>query len=94
MRKLILLTALLLPSLALAQQWEYKVVSLGIPMDTGGMTPKPKGGAIQAEGSYHTIPAISAALNELGAQGWEVVGVAGTTLAQTVILKRPITTPE
>lgn len=88
MRKLILLTALLLPSLALAQQWEYKVVSLSLPMDTSGMFPKLQPGAVAVEGSYHVIPQMTDSLNELGAEGWELVGVAGNNLATTLFLRR------
>jgi hypothetical protein len=90
MRTLILLAALLLPATAMAQEWEYKVVSLSLPLDESSAFPKLKQGAVVKEGSYHVVPEMSAALSELGAQGWEVVGVTGNNLATTIFLRRQV----
>ena len=90
MRKLILLTALLLPSLALAQQWEYRVIHIGVPMDAKGMVPKVDTSSWQKEGGHYVVPHMTDELNALAAQGWEVVGVTGNNISSNIILRRRI----
>lgn len=85
MRKLIFLAALLLPSLALAQQWEYKVVYLDVPLQGGKVT-----GAVQQDGGHYTNTQINATLNALAQEGWELISVTGNNISQTAFLRRSI----
>lgn len=74
MRKLILLAALLLPSLALAQQWEYRVINLPALMDGEAVPPKLKDGALERQpGDYYIDTQASDVLTKLSAEGWELV---------------------
>jgi len=95
MRKLILLTALLLPSLALAQQWEYCVINLPSTIDTSVTPMKMKEGALELQdGGYYIDNPASDTLNKLAQEGWEIVSM--TTAASMggwghfALLRRPI----
>lgn len=88
MRKLILLTAILLPSIALAQQWEYKVVYLDVPLQ-GGLSAKATD-AVQKDGGHYTNVQINATLNALAQDGWELISVTGNNISQAAFLRRQL----
>lgn len=95
MRKLILLTALLLPSLALAQQWEYRVINLPSTIDTSVTPMKMKEGALELQpGDYYIDTQASAVLTKLSAEGWEVVTMTSAASmggwGHFALLRRPI----
>lgn len=89
MRRLLLLTALL-PAVAFAQEWEYRVIHIGVPMDAKGMVPKIDTSSWQKEGGHYVVPNMTDELNALAAQGWEVVGVTGNNISSNIILRRRI----
>lgn len=88
MRRLILLAALLLPAIALAQEWEYKVVYLDVPLQ-GGLSSKVTD-AVQKDGDHYTNVNMNATLNALAKEGWELVSVTGNNISQTAFLRRKL----
>lgn len=95
MKRALLLAALLLPSLALAQQWEYKVINLPAVMDAKAIPPKLKEGALERQpGDYYIDTQASDVLTKLATDGWEVVNLSSAAgmggWGHFALLRRPI----
>ena len=61
-------------------QWEYRLIGLS-DLDSRGSGES--GGNLESGGS------LEAKLNELGAEGWELVAYVGYTSLDSMVLKRP-----
>lgn len=61
-------------------EWEYKLIGLS-DLDSRGSGES--GGNLESGGS------LEAKLNELGAEGWELVAYVGYTSLDSMVLKRP-----
>lgn len=74
------------------QKWEYLVLQIGYNTDEGGGRVKWVNGGTHAKWGQNKVKLYDA-LNELGREGWELVGIEKRGTQATVdplyVLKRP-----
>lgn len=93
MRSIVAAVLLLLAGSAFADGWEYKVLHLPPTFEMKGMTPQPRAGVVveQADGSGLNVE-ITEILNRLAAEGWELIGITGSSGgSHAAYLRRPRT---